>query len=465
LEGSGSCRGSEGLSGDASLSQKIILQDKANLHIKLAHQWSDLLDEIRRIPKFHDFLRPPLASNLLTRLPPDGIIILVNVQEDCCDAMALISGIRDSMHIPLDFTYDEASNLTERLHHFLSSHNVQMREVDRAGGPVRPPNIGKQSGIHFVLKALWLRVVRPILDALAYSVSFSDSSHFILLILLLKSIPASDPARIWWCPTGPLAFLPLHAAGIYSRTGRSLLGSCISDFAISSYIPTVSSLIEKLKQPAGVKRSTSSKLLIISQPNTPGCSAIPETTNEMNCIWRTIGAANDGSLRLEGEIASLSRVKFEMESHGSIHLACHASQDLENPLKSGFYLHDGRLELADIMKQKFAIRELAFLSACQTSTGAEKLSEEAVHLAAGMLAAGYQSVVATMWSIKDQYGPVVAENFYRDLMVRGMASGKQGIDSSGAAHALHHAILGIRETLGDTEQGLLTWVPYVHFGY
>jgi len=78
-----------------------------------------------------------------------------------------------------------------------------------------------------------------------------------------------------------------------------------------------------------------------------------------------------------------------MESHGSIHLACHAIQDLDNPLKSGFFLHDGRLELSEIMKQKFTVRELAFLSACQTSTGAEKLSEEAVHLAAGMLAAGY----------------------------------------------------------------------------
>jgi len=117
------------------------------------------------------------------------------------------------------------------------------------------------------------------------------------------------------------------------------------------------------------------------------------------------------------------------------------------------------------MKQKFAVRELAFLSACQTSSGAEKLSEEAVHLAAGMLAAGYRSVVATMWSIKDQYGPVVAERFYKYLMERGEASGQPRLDTSSAAYALHDAIQGIRETLGDTEQGLLTWVPYVHFCY
>jgi len=154
-----------------------------------------------------------------------------------------------------------------------------------------------------------------------------------------------------------------------------------------------------------------------------------------------------------------------MVSHPSIHFACHASQDIENSLKSGFYLHDGRLDLAAIMEQKITNCELAFLSACQTSAGDEKLSEEAVHLAAGMLAVGYRSVVATMWSIKDEYGPDVAEGFYKDLMERGTTSGQPGIDSANASRALHQSIQAIRQQVGDTEQGLLTWVPYVHFGY
>jgi len=466
LETSGSRHGSEGLSTDASMSQKMCLQDEAHLHVKLSREWSELLDEIRRIPKFHDFLRPPRASDLLKHLPLDGVVILINVHEDRCDALALVSGVGAPMHIPLDFTYDEASNLRERLRRFLSNHRVRMREEERGPRTVLEGDTDIQSEIHLILEALWLRVVRPIRDALICSVSvFSISCHIIVLILLSKSPAASDPARIWWCPTGPLAFLPLHAAGIYSPNGRSPPGSCISDFAISSYTPTVSSLLEKLKESVNVQQPASSKLLIISQPNTPGRSAIPATTKEMNCIWDTTDASHSNTLCLEGEFASISRVKLEMESYGSIHLACHATQDIENPLKSGFYLHDGRLELSEIMKQKFVVRELAFLSAFQTSAGTEKLSEEAVHLAAGMLAAGYRGVVATMWSIKDRYGPLVAESFYKDLMERGKALGKPGLDSSGAAHALHHSIQGIRKTLGDTEQGLLTWVPYVYFGY
>jgi len=173
LEVSGSRRGTDGLSGDASLSQKISLQDEAYLHIKLSRQWSQLLDEIRHIPKFHDFLRPPWVSDLLTRLPPNTIVVLVNVHEDCCDALALISSIGAPMHIPLDFTHKEASELRECLHLFLSSHGVRMREADRATRPAPRPDAEKQSDISFVLKALWMRVVRPILDALAYPVSVS----------------------------------------------------------------------------------------------------------------------------------------------------------------------------------------------------------------------------------------------------------------------------------------------------
>jgi len=181
LEVSGSRRGPEGLSGDASLSQKISLQDEAHLHIKLSRQYSELLDEIRRIPKFHDFLRAPRASDLLTRLPPNAIVILVNVHEDRCDALAIISGVGAPMHIPLDFTHKEASELRERLRLFLSSHGVRMREADRATRPAPRPDAAKQSDISFVLKALWVRVVRPILDALAYPVSVSQFIlfHFI----------------------------------------------------------------------------------------------------------------------------------------------------------------------------------------------------------------------------------------------------------------------------------------------
>ena len=44
----------------------------------------------------------------------------------------------------------------------------------------------------------------------------------------------------------PLAHLPIHAAGIYA-SDKSHAGPCVSDFVVSSYTPTVSTLIERTK--------------------------------------------------------------------------------------------------------------------------------------------------------------------------------------------------------------------------
>jgi CHAT domain-containing protein len=96
------------------------------------------------------------------------------------------------------------------------------------------------------------------------------------------------------------------------------------------------------------------------------------------------------ALLLEDHKATKEKVKTEMESHRWAHFACHGVQDVRQPLESGLCLHDGRLELIEIMKQKIPNPDLVFLSACQTSQGDLKLSEEVVHLAAGMLAAGYR---------------------------------------------------------------------------
>lgn len=102
------------------------------------------------------------------------------------------------------------------------------------------------------------------------------------------------------------------------------------------------------------------------------------------------------SLLLEDSAATIIRVQEEMKSHSWVHFSCHAIQDASECLKSGVYLHDRWMELLKIMRQRLpnTVSEHAFLSACQTSTGDEKLSDEAVHLAAGMLATGYRGIVA-----------------------------------------------------------------------
>ncbi|KAI9570959.1 hypothetical protein HD554DRAFT_2002131, partial [Boletus coccyginus] len=58
---------------------------------------------------------------------------------------------------------------------------------------------------------------------------------------------------------------------------------------------------------------------------------------------------------------------------------------------------------------------LAFLSACQMVMGGKHLSDEAIHIAAGMLFAGYGGVIGMMWSISDRLAPDVARDIYWQL--------------------------------------------------
>ncbi|TFK16796.1 hypothetical protein FA15DRAFT_661907 [Coprinopsis marcescibilis] len=184
------------------------------------------------------------------------------------------------------------------------------------------------------------------------------------------------------------------------------------------------------------------------------------TTKEVRAIQMQVATTGVRQCILEGAAATVEDGLKEMEKYSCVHLACHAIQNKVEPLQSGFYFHDGALSLSRIIKKDLKHADLAFLSACQTSAGEEKLSEEAVHLAGGMLAAGYRGVVATMWSVRDQQAPQVAEDFYEYLL----AEGGTGINGSRASYALHHAIQKLRTRCDNSESSLLTWVPYVHFG-
>lgn len=197
------------------------------------------------------------------------------------------------------------------------------------------------------------------------------------------------------------------------------------------------------------------------QPNTPGLSSLPGTIVEGARLREVFTASQTPSTALNGEEATVGAVRLALQEHSWLHLACHGCQEVGDPLKSAFALHKGRLTLSDLMVTTADRAELAFLSACQTAVGDEKVPEESMHLAAGMLAVGYKGVVATMWSIQDDDAPLIVETYYRKLLAL-RASGTLGAGETGAAYALHEAAKRLREEIG--EKNVLRWAPFVHFG-
>jgi CHAT domain-containing protein len=164
-------------------------------------------------------------------------------------------------------------------------------------------------------------------------------------------------------------------------------------------------------------------------------------------------------VHLEDSAATVGAVLAEIDARRPhiLHLACHGIQDPIQPTNSAFMLHDGPFTLAALMAKTAENAELAFLSACQTATGDEKLPEEAIHLASGMLAAGYRSVIGTTWSIGDADAPLVVDEVYAQLALRG----KDG-EKTSVAHALHEAVGRLRDKVG--EENFLRWILFVHFG-
>ncbi|KAG8705134.1 hypothetical protein FRC11_009289, partial [Ceratobasidium sp. 423] len=381
---------------------------------RLAMEYKDLLAEAHKLPGFENFLQP-MKANALVDAARNGPIVVINCHQNRCDAL-LILPRHDIRHIHLpNFTEQNARDARSELEISLRRKGLRERGFKIREDPEQKDRIGS------VLAALWTNIIKPVVSA--------------------GSLP-----HITWCPTGAISFLPLHAAGDYDQPRCRVF-----DYVISSYTPTLTALLTCT--PSSFNRA--SRMLAIGQANTPGCTPLPGTTRELERIKTHMHDKAEYS-QLVGKEATTAAVLDAMEQHDWVHLACHAHQNVQDPTKSGFYLHDGTLDLASINRQSFKNKGLAFLSACQTATGDEKLPDEAIHLASGMLMAGYPSVIATMWSVKDEDAPFVADKVYAELM----KDGKVGNGEAGKA--LHNAVAGLRDKVGEKE--FARWAPYIHIG-
>ncbi|KAI0027847.1 CHAT domain-containing protein, partial [Vararia minispora EC-137] len=429
----------------------MTLHGQVSVRIKLAQDYQDLLRQIREQDGFKNFLMPRPLAELVPPRRTDGPIVIIIVDPLSCDALVVHGSDEPLIHVPLpNLTFKLAENMRLAFTQSLKKAGVRERKGvhdDRFADSVPRGDRGASFFespmdpiIARVLKNLWLHVVKPILDR-------------------IKAKPAgtavTDLPHVTWCPTGPLAFLPIHAAGMYGRRGTLGDGMKLFDIAVSSYTPTLSALLRPAHTFVGGWPSV--RALVVSQPKTPGMSMLPGVASEVANIWKHLGGQVE---HLDGEDATTEAVLHAMgEDHCQlVHLACHGLQNTVEPSKSAFVLYDGYLTPSQLMSSSVRNGALAFLSACETPTGDEKPPEEAGYLATGMLAMGFNSVIGTMWSAGDQDAPIVADEVYRRLK-EGCVSGDGRLKT---AYALHEAVKVLREKVG--ESNVTRWAPYIHFG-
>jgi CHAT domain-containing protein len=200
-------------------------------------------------------------------------------------------------------------------------------------------------------------------------------------------------------------------------------------------------------------------VLVVVQPEADGQSRIYGTEKELEFIKNQAGSLVDVRVTsLVKSDATVKSVQEGMKAASSVHFACHGVQHAEKPIESALLVaRSERLALSGIINMKLGSKDLAFLSACQTSMGDEKLPDEAVHLTAGMLLAGYRGVIGTMWTISDDHAPEVADDVYKHIFQNRQPG--DGLAPK-AAEAVHIAVKNLRERGAPCK----SWVPFVHFG-
>ncbi|KAG9115770.1 hypothetical protein FRC07_007508 [Ceratobasidium sp. 392] len=392
-------------------------------HRRAAERREWLVESIRQLPGFEDFLRPSSSSKLVGMLQ-GRVAVIINVHNNYSGALVVQSDTKTITHVRLpDFSEQMAENARSHLTSCLQKEGVR-RGFKVGTNKEKTTYVG-------ILSMLWYDVVQPVLAHLD----------------IAKTLPADSDAlpHITWCTTGALSSLPIHAAGDYSDPSTVL-----PNLAISSYSPTLAALGRSISA-----SSTFSGILAVGHASSVrGLSALPGTKAELDEVQ--VLARGQLFTRLDEDKACADAVLQAMESHSWVHFACHGSQNPYDPLKSALHLHDKELDLATIAQHPLKNKQLAILSACQTAKGDSALPDESLHLAAGLLMAGYPTVIATMWSVHDQDAPLITKKVYECLLEGGVP------DSRKAAKALHRAVASLRATVGVEQYG--RWMPYVHIG-
>jgi hypothetical protein len=384
----------------------------------LSASWKAALAEVRALPGFADFLRfDTITAQQRTLLR--GPVVLLNIASWRSDALVVGPTID---HVPLPGM--TARRVADRLKAYVPA--LFRAQADES-------QVRRELITGNMLEWLWDDVVEPVLIALGHR----------------RAIQSEEPWPIvWWCPGGPLALVPLHAAGYYDDDAPA--GRNAMDRVVSAYTPTLRALLQP-KPPT----TPDGRMLVVAMRETRGKRELPGVGRELVELNRLFAAGRRTVLAEAG--ASRHAVLTELRRHPWVHFSCHGDQDLDDPLASGLFLHDGMLTIDELTGQ-WTPGEFAFLSACMTAFSAD-MPDESLTFAGALRAAGWQRVVATLWYVDDDAAADVTGRFYRQLTRTGT------FDLDNAAIALHLALREFRDTGRRKDLHRPSdWSPFVYFG-
>lgn len=394
-----------------------------------AREYDRLVEEIRALPGFARFQRPPDWRRLRTAAA-QGPVVVVNVSSLGCDALLLRRRrMRTTVEVvPLaGVTRDEVA---ARASGFLAA----VAALSATGTPFAE-RLEHDLAVTRTLGWLGEHITGPVLARLGLD-------HPVR--------PGRMWPRVWWCPTGPLSLLPLHAA----RCGAGEAG-WVDDRVVSSYVPTLEALLHARARPAPPRDRWS--VVAVGVPEAPALDADGPVPQRLPAVEEELAAVDElpaGRSRLRGADADPQTVLAALRSHTHAHLACHGRHDPGDPSGGGLLLHGGTLTVRQLSAERMPDAEFAYLSACHTAAPGVRLVDEVITLASAFQLCGYRQVIGTLWTVADAIAPGLAREVYR-----AMAAAGPGGD---AACALHQATRRLRAQ--PHYAAPLFWASAVHIG-
>jgi hypothetical protein len=229
-------------------------------------------------------------------------------------------------------------------------------------------------------------------------------------------------------PHGILHCLPFHAL----KDGECWL---IDRFSIS-YAPSAS--IFALCNRREANCSGRSLLLGVSDKNTPWIR------REIGSVAKNVP---EPDVRM-GEEATADVLRTLGRSSRFIHIATHGIFRSDNPLFSSVRLADSHLNMYDLFQLELPV-ELFTLSGCGTGLSVVAGGDELLGLMRGLLYAGAESLLLTLWDVHDRTTAEFMSAFYAHLR-----------ESRDKARALRAAMLEIRTN----HPHPYYWAPFVVVG-
>jgi len=397
--------------------------------------------------------------------------VVVNVSRYRCDALILASGRLQAVPLPW-------LSLAAAVRETVQFHSV-LHGLGRAADSGQLARMAAERALAGSLGWLWDTVAAPVLTALG---------------LTGPPAPGKPWPRLWWVPAGPLAFLPLHAAGrqassaaqtpsaaspapgadapvppgsqpsagppAHDRGGFPTAGGGKSsaimgegESVLDRVVPSYAVSVAALGRARAGGRASAERVPVVAVPEAPGAPELPGAAREAGAV----AALFPGATRLTGAAATRAAVLGALGGHGWLHFCGHGRADPDSPSASELILHDyaaNPLTVAGLSRLDLDGAELAYLSACTTALGGFGLADEALHLAGAVQLAGFRHVIGTLWAIDDTVAADLAGRIYAGL-------GAPVPDARRAAASVHAAVCAVRDRYPAFP---LLWASHIHVG-